>query len=195
MSDSLKKVWSEYDKDPAFKQLRKGRNFVPGVGSQMPALIIVGEAPGEQEDIQAKPFVGRSGKMLDELLRKSLHYPPAEDPRNMVWITNVIKYRPPDNRTPDDEEIDAARPYLRRELAIIGDRKSNHRDKPVRPIICLMGKTAGRLLGKKHGLTRGEVTTIKGWRFAYLYHPAVGLYDPKMKPILFEQFRNVCKHI
>lgn len=195
MSDSLKAIYTEYDKDPAFKHLRKGRNFVPGKGSHLPALIIVGEAPGEKEDEQAVPFVGRSGKVLDELLRKNMFAADGDSARNMVWITNVIKYRPPDNRTPTEEEIEAARPYLKRELAIVGARKSNHRDKPVRPIICLMGKTAGLLLGKKHGLKRGEVTTIKGWRFAYLYHPAVALYDPKMKATLDEHFRSVCKYI
>lgn len=192
--DTLTKVFAEYQKDSAFRAVRRDKNFVPGVGAKAsPALILVGEAPGPEEDIEARPFVGPSGKMLDTLLAQN------SMEREFVYITNVVKWHPVDERgktrTPTASEVDAARPYLRRELALVGKKAPSVTGKEVRPIVCLLGKTAGLLLGKGHGLARGEVTVRKGWRYAYLYHPAVALYDPKMKDTLREHFRQVCKYI
>src|SRR5437763_3083317 len=91
-------------------------NFVPGEGDPAAEVVIVGEAPGATEDVQGRPFVGRAGRLLDEVLAA------AGLRREQVWITNVVKARPPANRDPRAGEVDHHRPWLERELAAIGPR-------------------------------------------------------------------------
>ncbi len=189
--DNLKRIHDDYQRDRAFRTLRKeATQFVPGKGSSSsPFLIFIGEAPGHNEDLQGEPFVGAAGKVLDKLLERN------ELERRMVWITNVVKYRPPNNRTPSTEEIDAARPYLRRELKVVAKKRKVGGNKVfTRPLICLLGKTATLLLGNELAKPQHRGTIIERpglWRFAPLYHPAVALYDPQMLPILHQHMKAV----
>ncbi|MCD8564094.1 MAG: uracil-DNA glycosylase [Burkholderiaceae bacterium] len=90
---------------------------VPGQGVDKPTILIVGEAPGEQEDLQGKPFVGRSGELLQNMLKAIGH-----DRDTSVFITNVVKCRPPANRNPRDEEILACAPYLNRQIELLAPK-------------------------------------------------------------------------
>lgn len=116
----LFEIFRAQDVDPRFVHLRRpsgvATRFVPGDGALSPRVIFVGEAPGRQEDLHGSPFVGPAGQFLDELLPVANLF----GGRREVWITNVLKFRPPRNREPTEEEISAARPYLRRELALLG---------------------------------------------------------------------------
>lgn len=126
MSD-LAQLWASYEKEPALQELRIGcKNLVPGMGKiDHPVVAFVGEAPGAAEDKQRKPFIGASGKWLDE------HLKAIGLARKDVYITNVIKYRPRHNRDPYFKEIEVSKPYLMSELGIV---------RPV--VVCTFGKFA-----------------------------------------------------
>lgn len=113
LDDKLESIYRTQDEDQAFAHLKPSR-FVPGDGSLRPKIILVGEAPGAMENRKGSPFVGPSGRFLDDLLRI------ARLDREQVWTTNVLKFRPPKNREPTEEEILAALPYLKREVALLG---------------------------------------------------------------------------
>jgi len=165
----------ELDQDPSLTLLRSEARFVPGVGSETDGVVFVGEAPGKAEDLARKPFVGRSGKLLDRLLAS------IGLDRDGVYITNVVKYRPPDNRDPLPTEIKASLPYLRREISILGPRL-------VVPLgrfatwTFLPGTTMKNVVGKTFIATGFGVPVIP------MYHPAVALYDPRRLSDMFEQF-------
>jgi len=115
----------------------------------------VGEAPGEEEDIQGKPFVGRAGRYLNDQLKK------IGMPRETVYITNVNKCRPPGNRKPNYIEMQACLPYLRKEINIINPK-----------IICCLGATAAEgILGKKM-----QITKVRGQLFPYPYNPSIKVF-------------------
>lgn len=116
---ALAEVWREASNDVRFSDLRNGATqFVKGEGRMdRPPIALVGEAPGRQEDEQGQPFVGASGQLLFKLLHDELALT-----RTSVWTTNIVKYRPPDNRTPFWAELQAGAHYLRRELAIVRPR-------------------------------------------------------------------------
>jgi len=138
--------------------LSLNRNLtVPGSGPSKADIMLVGEAPGREEDLKGLPFVGRAGRLLDEALEE------AGLSRSDVFITSVIKCRPPDNRKPKKKEIELCLPYLQAQMEAIRPR-----------IICLMGNTAaGALLGVQ-GVTalRGQISRD---RFLVTYHPAAVL--------------------
>lgn len=151
---------------------------VPGDGDPGADLMFVGEAPGYHEDQQGRPFVGQAGKLLDELLAC------IGLTREQVFIANVLKSRPPNNRDPRPEEIAACRPYLWRQIELIEPK-----------VICTLGNFATKLLsGDPAGITRvhgrPRPTEIAGRRL-YLYpifHPAAALYTPAMKTTLEQDF-------
>jgi uracil-DNA glycosylase len=148
MNKRLERLYSRYDSDPAFAHLRERSNFVPGRGlEQEPKLFLIGEAPGRNENARRLPFVGRAGEILDWMLGM-LGLLPDE-----VWITNAVKYRPPANRSPLPTEIEASRPYLRKEAQII---------QPM--IIVPMGAAALRLVVPEAG-------GISRWHGRPIYHP------------------------
>lgn len=119
MSDvrSLPDVYDAYRGDRAFDHLREptGIVLVPGEGSSRPNVFIVGEAPGAMENVHKRPFVGASGQVLRSLIKDT-----AGMEEKDYFITNVLKYRPPNNRTPEPEEVAASLPYLRQEYAALG---------------------------------------------------------------------------
>lgn len=144
---------------------------MPGDGSPVASILIIGEGPGFNEDQQGLPFVGRSGKLLDELL--------AQVPlsRKDVFITNVVKCRPPDNRDPLPDEVAACKPYLQRQLDLINPK-----------VIVTLGRHSllryypeGRI-SKDHG----RIIKLDDRVLFPLYHPAAGLRNPAMKRDLQE---------
>ncbi len=150
---------------------------VPGEGSMNADIMFVGEGPGKNEDRTGKPFVGAAGKFLDELLRD------AGLKRSDIFIGNVVKCRPPNNRTPLLKESEACKPYLYAQIAIIQPK-----------IICTLGNTPLNTLisptltiGKVHG----KVFERDGFTFIPLYHPAAALYHNALKETLKEDFKKV----
>ena len=162
--------------------LSAGRTQVVfGAGDPASDLMFVGEAPGFHEDQQGVPFVGQAGKLLERLLAG------IGLERRGVYIANVIKCRPPGNRDPQPEEIEACESYLFRQVELIQPR-----------VVATLGNFATKLLsGKPTGITRvhgqEQETTIGGRRVLLypLYHPAAALYTPRMLEVLREDFARI----
>ena len=131
--------------------------------------MFIGEAPGKNEDQQGKPFVGTAGKVLDRLLRH------AGIDRSQVFITNVVKCRPPFNRVPHDDERNACRPYLNRQILLINPE-----------IICILGLTAYSSLvgGKTITSNRGKFIKKHGRKYFLTIHPAAAIYNSNLLPVL-----------
>ena len=164
-------------------QERLKNNFFPviGQGNHQAKIMFVGEAPGLNEAKTGKPFCGRAGKVLDELLES------VELEREEVYITNILKDRPNNNQDPLVEEIEACSSYLERQIEIIQPE-----------IICPLGRYSMEFLMKKFGLSENikGISQIHGQSFKSgeitlipFYHPAVAVYNPKMKEILKEDFK------
>jgi len=158
--------------DPGCRRCRlsEGRTqVVPGVGPCDARIVFIGEAPGRDEDAKGEPFVGRSGRMLDEAFEA------AGATRSQVYITNVVKCRPPGNRRPKPDEVEACRAHIRQEM----DR--------LRPkVVCALGYTVARSMfgseGKMADLagSRWETEVLGHRVIAYIaYHPAACLYNRK----------------
>jgi len=140
-------------------------------------IVFIGEAPGRNEDLQGKPFVGAAGKLLDELLR-SIGYT-----REDVYVTNVVKYRPPDNREPLPEEKDACRVWVNAELLHIKPK-----------VIIPLGRHAlERFLPELQiSIVHGQVFTHStGTPVFPMYHPAAALYNSNLKDVLKKDFSNL----
>ncbi len=143
--------------------LATGRTQVVfGVGDPAADLMFVGEGPGREEDLRGEPFVGRSGKLLDLLMRQEIGID-----RDRCFIANVIKCRPPGNRDPLPAEIDACRPYLERQIDLIAPR-----------VVVTLGNFATKtLLDTTEGISkmRGRVYPFRGGHLVPTYHPAAAL--------------------
>ncbi len=150
-------------------------NAVPGEGNAMADLVLVGEAPGATEDETGRPFVGAAGRLLDEILGA------VGLARADVFICNVVKCRPPQNRKPLPDEIEACIPYLHRQLAIIQPKV----------IVTLGGTAAEALLGVKQALgkLRGLVHTYNDIPLVATYHPAALLRNPNWKKPTWDDVR------
>lgn len=151
---------------------RGARNLVFSDGQPGARVMIVGEAPGRDEDRQGKPFVGRAGQLLDKMLAAINLDRQAEDPAKAVYITNVLPWRPPQNRDPTKEEIAMMRPFIERHVALA---------KP--QVVVLMGN-----ISCEAGLGRRSITRLRGqWSDAYgvpalpMFHPAYLLRSPAAK--------------
>jgi DNA polymerase len=145
-------------------------NGVPGEGNENARILFVGEAPGENEDKQGRPFVGAAGKLLNKLLVQ------AGIERSDVFITNTVKCRPPQNRVPLGEEIEACNDWLMAQIAVIAPK-----------IICTLGSPALKtLLGAdlKISTVRCQVFRKSGILFIPLYHPAAALHRPPLMTTL-----------
>jgi uracil-DNA glycosylase len=144
-------------------------NAVIGRGNPSANLMIIGEGPGQNEDEQGLPFVGRSGQLLEKIL-ESVHFNSEKD----VYICNIVKCRPPDNRTPTPHESEACKPYLLEQIRIVNPK-----------IILLTGATAVRgLTGDKRGITkiRGQWIEWQGYLCMPIFHPAYLLRNPSKEP-------------
>ncbi len=158
-------------------------NPVVGEGSLKAEVMFIGEAPGRWEDIRGRPFVGQAGKLLDSLLGE------AGLTREEVYITNVVKCRPPNNRDPGKSEIEACRPYLDEQITRI---------KP--GIIVCLGRHSLKEVFRKAGLKPPRITDARGRPVSTrvlgipvtvlpTLHPAAALYNPNVKSLLEEDFK------
>jgi len=164
---------------------QEGTYPVFGEGSLEAKIMFIGEAPGYYESISGRPFYGAAGKVLDELLDS------VGIKREEVYITNVVKLRPPNNRGPKPEEIRDFAPFLERQIEIIKPK-----------VICALGNYSTGFILEKYELEnqiqgiskiRGKVFEVKSLsrniKIIPLYHPAVATYNPKMKEILKKDFK------
>ena len=152
------------------------KNFVFGVGDFNASLLLVGEAPGEQEDLSGEPFVGRAGKLLDKMLSAI-----NRSRENDVFICNVLKCRPPDNRDPSKEEISKCEPYLVNQIDLIQPK-----------LIVALGRVAGKtLLGVDKSLKdmRNTIHSYLGTNLIVTYHPAALLRNSNWKPDAWNDFK------
>lgn len=162
-------------------ELAKTANPVLGEGNPQTEIMFIGEAPGQKEDELGRPFVGPAGKFLDELL-ESIGFK-----REDVYISNIVKYRPPGNRDPTPEEKEACLPWVKMEIAIIKPK-----------IIAPLGRHAlGQFFPKlsitdAHG--KPQKLTDDTWVFP-IYHPAAALHNPKLKDALYEDFQGLKKFL
>ena len=153
-------------------------HVVFGVGNPGARLVFVGEAPGRDEDRQGEPFVGRAGQLLTEIITKGMRLR-----REDVYICNVIKCRPPDNRNPEPDEVATCEPFLLRQLELIGPE-----------VIVALGKFAAQtLIGSKSPITqlRGRWYDFHGIRLMPTFHPAYLLRNPADKKLVWEDIQKV----
>jgi uracil-DNA glycosylase family 4 len=151
--------------------LCRGRtNTVFGVGNEQAHWMLVGEAPGQQEDLQGEPFVGKAGQLLDNMLRSVGLTRSEAPPEQQVFIANVLKCRPPGNRNPEPPEVAQCEPFLKRQVALVQPR-----------IILAMGRFAVQSLLQTQdpiGRLRGRVHRYEGVPLIVTYHPAYLLRNP-----------------
>jgi DNA polymerase len=153
-----------------------------GVGPENAQVMLVGEGPGEQEDLQGEPFVGRGGQLLDEMLSLV-----GLDRRENVYIANVVKCRPPQNRDPLNLEQDACIGYLRQQIDLLQPRI----------IVCLGRVAANRLIHTDYKITQehGQWVEKDGVTMTSIYHPAALLRDPSKKPETFVDLKSIQRKI
>jgi len=153
-------------------------HLVFGVGNPRARLVFVGEAPGRDEDLKGEPFVGRAGQLLTEIITKGMKLR-----REDVYIANVIKCRPPENRNPEPDEVDSCEPFLLRQLELIGPE-----------VIVALGKFAVQtLLRVKTPITqlRGRWYDYHGIRLMPTFHPAYLLRNPGDKRLVWQDIQKV----
>jgi uracil-DNA glycosylase len=156
------------------------KNAVPGEGSSSAKVVFIGEAPGRFEDVQGKPFVGAAGKILEAALVN------ANISRSQVFITNIVKCRPPGNRRPKRDEIIMCNDYLDKQISVINPQ-----------IVCILGATAYSSLlgGKEITLNRGKLLNINGRDYFLTIHPAAILYRRKLLQVLEEDMLKLSRLI
>ena len=156
-------------------------NLVFGVGNAQAEVMLVGEGPGEQEDLQGVPFVGPAGKLLDDMLEM------IDLDRQKVYIANIVKCRPPRNRDPLNVEQEACRPWLDRQIALVNPKI----------IVCLGRIAAMALIREDFRITRehGQWFDRDGRRIMATYHPSALLRDVDKRPEAFMDLRALRKEI
>ena len=160
-----------------FDVCEQATNMVPGEGSATAAVVVVGEAPGANEDAQGLPFVGRAGKLLDELLAQ------AGLTRDEVFITNVVKARPPGNRDPRADEVAHHWPWLERELAALRPQ-----------LVVPVGRHALARFAPAAKISEAHGRLIDGSPPLFpLYHPAAALRSTKLREALFADARELAR--
>ncbi len=182
-AEKLTKVHKKWIEKCECKLRKTATQAVPGDGSPDAEIVFIGEAPGHKEDEGGKPFVGAAGKFLAEML--SLINLKRED----IYITNIVKYRPPDNRDPLPEEKSACREWLLEEIKTISPK-----------VIIFLGRHAMNnffpelQISKAHGkLLIKSFAGLATKYFFPLYHPAAALYDGSMREVLIEDFKKIPK--
>jgi uracil-DNA glycosylase len=176
--DSLDRIRADITPTCTRCKLHKARTqIVFGVGNPQAQLVFVGEGPGRDEDEQGEPFVGRAGKLLTQMIEAmSLQ-------RKDVYICNVVKCRPPENRLPEKDEIATCSPFLIRQLDVIGPK-----------VICCLGAcSAQTLLNTNQGISRfrGEWFDFRGAKLIATYHPAYLLRNPAAKAEVWKDLQKV----
>ncbi len=174
----MEKLNSEYGRLPNMKGWKLSKRLVRGEGNLSANAMLIGQAPGNEEDKTGRPFIGRSGRLLDELLGL------AGYKRNNVYITSVVQFFPPKNRAPSKKEIELCRPFLERQIGIIKPR-----------IIVLLGNVALNALlhkGKCMSL-HGHVVRKGGITYFITLHPAAAIRIRKNMPIIKRDFEKLGK--
>lgn len=165
------------EKCPLYKN---ATNSVPGEGNPNAEIVFVGEGPGMTEDLQGRPFVGQAGKLLNELLQS------IKLPRQEVFIGNIIKHRPPENRDPMPEEIKACEPFLDEQIKVISPK-----------IIVTLGRFSmtkflpGEYISKVHGQARYVDFAGKRYIVIPMYHPAAALRSPEIMNQICQDFQKI----
>ncbi len=144
-------------------------HYVPGEGSHTPEILFVGEGPGETEDQFGRPFIGKAGQLLDKIIQK------MGLSREAVFIGNVVKCRPPNNREPLKDEVEACLPFLLRQIAVLRPRV----------IVCLGKVALNNMLGTSYsmGRIRGQLLSFNGIPLVPTYHPAFILHKKDKEDI------------
>lgn len=178
--DSLEKIAADVRGCPLCKLARTRKNAVPGEGQISAKIMFIGEAPGRSEDEKGKPFVGAAGRILDDLLKK------AGIERSQVFITNIVKCRPPNNRVPEEDELIACRPYLDRQIALIKPK-----------VICILGRTAysSILGGSSITANRGKIVERSGQKYFSTFHPAAVIYNKNLLSTLEADLKKLAAEI
>ncbi len=160
---------------------RTRTKLVFGTGSENAKLMFVGEGPGEQEDLQGIPFVGRAGKLLDDMLGM------FELSRDDVYIANIVKCRPPKNRDPLPQERDACYPWLEKQIRAVDPRL----------LVCLGRIAAMRFIDPQYKITRehGQWILRDGREITAIYHPAALLRDPRRRPEAFDDMKEIARKL
>ena len=155
---------------------KTAKQLVFGDGNPDADIVFIGEAPGKNEDIQGLPFVGASGKFLSEMLAL------IDLERKDIYITNIVKYRPPNNRDPLPEEKEAFLPYLQAQLEVIQPK-----------LIVTLGRHSMDVLlpGLKISQEHGQPKRYKGIVYLPLFHPAAALYNGSMRQTLIDDFVTI----
>ena len=175
--DSLLKIREDIG-DCTRCKLHRGRNkIVFGDGNPKAELVFIGEGPGADEDIQGLPFVGRAGKLLTQMIEA------MGLQRKDVYICNVVKCRPPENRTPEPDEVEVCSPYLMRQIDVINPKV----------LVCLGAVAAKTLLETNKGITqfRGQWLEWRGRKLMATYHPAYLLRNPNAKGEVWKDLQKV----
>jgi uracil-DNA glycosylase family 4 len=180
--DTLDRIRADITPNCTRCKLHKARKqIVFGVGNPKAQLVFVGEGPGRDEDEQGEPFVGRAGKLLTQMIEAmSLK-------REDVYICNVVKCRPPENRLPEKDEIATCSPFLFRQLGVIGPK-----------VICCLGAcSAQTLLETTQGISRfrGEWFDYRGAKLIATYHPAYLLRNPAAKGEVWKDLQKVMAYL
>jgi len=159
---------------------RTRKNTVPGEGPTNAKIIFVGQAPGSEEDKTGRPFIGRAGRFLNQLLRI------ANIRREKVFITSPIKCFPPKNRKPTEKEIETCLPYFKKQIEIINPKK-----------FILLGEVAFSVFfpNKKLKDSRGKFIKKAGKKYFVSYHPAAGIRFPRVKKILEKDFKKIRENL
>lgn len=178
--EQLDEIKEEIVKQKITPDLAKSAtNLVFGDGSPDADVVFVGEAPGKNEDEQGLPFVGAAGKFLNELLQS------IGMDRAKVYITNIVKYRPPNNRDPYPDEKADFLPFLKRQLEVIKPK-----------IVVTLGRHSMEVLlppGLRISQAHGQPKRYKGQVYLPLFHPAAALYNNSMKQTLMDDFAKIPK--
>jgi uracil-DNA glycosylase family 4 len=156
---------------------RTRRTIVFGEGNEKATLMFIGEGPGYDEDVQGKPFVGRAGQLLTKII-ESINLS-----REEVYIANIIKCRPPQNRNPEPDEIQSCNPFLRKQINAIQPK-----------IICALGTFSAQTLLKtntKITALRGKLYDLEGIKVIPTYHPAFLLRNPERKREVWEDMKKI----
>ncbi|OYT61217.1 uracil-DNA glycosylase [Thermoplasmatales archaeon ex4484_30] len=168
----IKEVEEEIKNCRKCRLWKSRKNAVPGEGNYNAILMFVGEAPGKTEDEQGKPFVGKAGQLLNEILKKN------GIERKEIYITNVVKCRPPGNRNPLMDEIEACFPYLKKQIEIIRPK-----------VIATLGNFGTKVILEMYGFKSASISRIRGKIFNSplhgvkiipTFHPAACIYNPKL---------------
>lgn len=179
----LDQLGAQIEADEVCLELRQGATqLVMGEGNPDADIVLVGEAPGKKEDELGRPFVGASGRFLDEMLAA------AGLDRDDVYITNIVKYRPPNNRDPSRDEKAEFWPYLLRQLEIISPR-----------LVITLGRHSGMafipdlVISRDHGQPQSVTLDDREYTIIPLYHPAAALYNGGMRQVLIDDFLQAAK--